>query len=279
MRVHSIRWLAIGLGLSIAAAQAPRPDVKGSQDHPLLTRMPNYYIESYVAQDFASERYSQEKIGKPQYTAEGKRTYIRYWIQPGATAPAALQIVRNYENALKSIGAVITWTSPYNVHAVVERGGRRTWVRVGVPESRYYELAVVEEQALRQEVVANAAVLQQGIQDSGHAAVYGIHFDTGKAVIKAESEPALKEVAGLLEKNPTLKLHIVGHTDSTGDFSQNMKLSEERAGAVLSALVSRYKINPARLRASGAGPLAPVASNRSEEGKASNRRVELVEQD
>ena len=131
---------------------------------------------------------------------------------------------------------------------------------------------------MRQDVQAHAATWMQSLSNTGHTAVYGVHFDTDQSVIKPESEPALKEMADLLAKNPALKLHVVGHTDSTGDFAHNMKLSEARAAAVVQALVARYKVAPQRLRASGAGPLAPVASNRTEEGKAKNRRVELVEQ-
>ena len=115
------------------------------------------------------------------------------------------------------------------------------------------------------------------INTTGHAAVYGIYFDTDKADIRPESEPTLEEITKLLSKDGSLKLYLVGHTDSTGEFAHNMKLSEARANAVMNALVSKHAIPAARLRAYGVGPLAPVASNRNEEGRAKNRRVELVE--
>lgn len=276
-----IAWLTAVLcliGAPLCPAQKQEPDVKGSKDHPLLSRMPGYSIETYDVADFGSETFSQETIGLSRYKAEGRKTYIRYWIQPGVTPPSNLQIIRNYENALKSIGAVITWVSPYNVHARLERNGKRAWVKVGLSDPRSYMLTVIEEQPLQQQVQANADAWMSDIAATGHAAVYGIYFDTDQAVIKPESEPALKEIAALLEKNPSLKVHLVGHTDSTGSFAHNMQLSEARAAAVVQALTARYKVNPSRLRASGAGPLAPVASNRTEEGKAKNRRVELVEQ-
>jgi len=115
------------------------------------------------------------------------------------------------------------------------------------------------------------------INTTGHAAVYGIYFDTDKAHIKPESEPTLEEITKLLRKDERLKLYLVGHTDSTGEFAHNIKLSEARANAVMNALVSKQGIPAARLKAYGVGPLAPVASNRSEDGRAQNRRVELVE--
>ena len=114
--------------------------------------------------------------------------------------------------------------------------------------------------------------------DTGKAAVYGIYFDTGKAEIKPESEPALKEIAKLLQADPKLKLYVVGHTDNSGGLDYNMKLSKDRADAVVKALTGKYGIAASRLSAFGVGPLAPVASNQTEEGRAKNRRVELVAQ-
>jgi len=116
------------------------------------------------------------------------------------------------------------------------------------------------------------------IQTTGHASIYGIYFDFNKADIKPESEPALKKIARLLRQNPDLKLYVVGHTDSAGRLEYNMKLSKARANAVMNELTTKYKISAGRLKAYGVGPLAPVASNKTDEGRAKNRRVELVEQ-
>jgi outer membrane protein OmpA-like peptidoglycan-associated protein len=126
--------------------------------------------------------------------------------------------------------------------------------------------------------VADAAALGNDIGATGHAAVYGINFDTGKSTIKPESAQALGEIAKLLTADPSLKVFVVGHTDNVGGVDSNLKLSQDRAEAVLQALVRDHGIASARLRASGCGPFAPVASNDSEEGRAKNRRVELVKQ-
>ncbi len=271
--------LALVFLLAAAPASAQqRPDVKGSQDHPLLSRMPGFYIDRYDVLEFGEETFNQDSIGKPRYTAKGRKTTIRYWNQPDAAHPGNIRIIANYANALGAAGAVVTWKSPYFLHARIERGAKRAWVKVDATDSRSYTLTVLEEQEMKQEVVADASALFRDISDTGHVAVYGIYFDTNRAEIRPESEPALKEIAAMLAGNPALKLHLVGHTDNTGDFAYNMKLSEARAAAVLQALVTQYRIQPSRLRASGAGPLAPVASNRTEEGRARNRRVELVEQ-
>ncbi len=95
--------------------------------------------------------------------------------------------------------------------------------------------------------------------------------------MKPESEAALKEVAKLLSSDPGLKLLVVGHTDSVGQLEANMKLSQARAEAVVQALTKTYSVAATRLKALGAGPIAPAATNRTEEGRAKNRRVELVE--
>ncbi|MHC2994054.1 MAG: DUF4892 domain-containing protein [Candidatus Atribacteria bacterium] len=127
-------------------------------------------------------------------------------------------------------------------------------------------------------VTVNADALAKDIARTGHVAIYGIYFDTGKADLKPESEPVLKEIAKLLQQNPKLKLYVVGHTDNVGDLTYNMKLSQARAGAVVEEFVSKYGVDAKRLKAHGVGPLSPVVSNNTEEGRAKNRRVELVEQ-
>jgi len=128
---------------------------------------------------------------------------------------------------------------------------------------------------MKQDLVS-ADTWRDEIQATGHAAVYGIYFDTDKAELTPDSDLALQEIAALLKKNNALSLRVVGHTDSTGDFAHNVALSEARAKTVVTALSTRFGIVAARLSAHGVGPLAPVASNETEEGRARNRRVELV---
>lgn len=141
------------------------------------------------------------------------------------------------------------------------------------------QLDVIEVKPMEIGLVrVNADALAKDITRTGHVAIYGIYFDTGKADVRPESEPVLKEIAKLLQQNPKLKLYVVGHTDNVGDSTYNMKLSQARAHAVVKVLVSNYGVEANRLKAHGVGPLAPVASNKTEEGRAKNRRVELVGQ-
>ena len=139
-----------------------------------------------------------------------------------------------------------------------------------------YTLVIVEVQKMQQDVVANADALKSGLADSGHVEVPGIFFDTAKSVLKPESDAALNEIAKLLQANPALKVWVVGHTDAVGSPDSNMALSNARAASVIQALTQKNGIDAKRLAPFGAGPYAPVASNDSEEGRAKNRRVELV---
>ena len=134
-------------------------------------------------------------------------------------------------------------------------------------------VAVVGEIANK---MVDAAAMAKGLGEKGHIALYGIYFDTDKATIKPESAPTLAEMAKLLQGQPALNVFIVGHTDSQGSYEHNMTLSRQRAEAVAAALVTSYRIAKARLYTAGVGYLSPVGSNASDDGRALNRRVELV---
>jgi OmpA-OmpF porin, OOP family len=125
-------------------------------------------------------------------------------------------------------------------------------------------------------VVVSASDISRGLETSGRVALYGILFDTNKSEIKPESRPALDEIAKYLHANPNVKLDVVGHTDNIGSYDSNLDLSRARAAGVVRALVNEWNINPQRLRASGVGFLAPIASNANDDGRTKNRRVELL---
>lgn len=136
---------------------------------------------------------------------------------------------------------------------------------------------VVEVEAVETGMVS-AENISKGIQTEGHFAVYDILFETGKSDIKPESDAALKSIAEFMKANPDKKYYIVGHTDNVGNFAANKTLSENRAKAVMNELITKYAVDPNQLSAHGVSSLVPVTSNNSAEGKAKNRRVEIVEQ-
>ena len=125
-------------------------------------------------------------------------------------------------------------------------------------------------------VTVSAAEMAGAIEGSGSVAVYGILFDFNQAVVRAESEPALGEIAKYLTGAPQAKVLIVGHTDNVGSYAFNLDLSQRRAAAVVDALASRYRIARERITPIGVSFASPVASNRDESGRAKNRRVALV---
>jgi outer membrane protein OmpA-like peptidoglycan-associated protein len=159
-----------------------------------------------------------------------------------------------------------------------QEGGRETYAAVLVSRNNddvYAQLTIAVVGALENKMV-DAAAMGKGLAEKGHIALYGIYFDTDKAAIKPESRPTLEEIAKLLRGQPQLNVVIVGHTDSQGAYDYNMDLSRRRAEAIAADLTARYGIARARLRTAGVGFLAPVGSNASEDGRALNRRVELV---
>ncbi len=142
----------------------------------------------------------------------------------------------------------------------------------------YVQLDVITTQPMDVGLqVVPAEQIKKGIEQEGYVAIYGILFDTDKAVIREDSRPALDEIAKLLKETPSLDLHVVGHTDDQGTLEYNLDLSKRRAEAVVQELVTKYEIAPRRLEAHGLAFLAPKASNATPEGRQKNRRVELVE--
>lgn len=136
---------------------------------------------------------------------------------------------------------------------------------------------VVEMKAMEQKMVTvKAEEMVQAINTQGRVALYGLYFDTAKADVKPESRDTLEQMARLLKNASKLRLLVVGHTDNVGEFSNNMDLSRRRAESVISALVNQYKVDRKRLTPVGVSFASPVASNDTEDGKAKNRRVELV---
>jgi len=259
-------------------SQKPPQDAKGSQDHPLVTRMPGYYITHYKALDFDQFTPILVGAGRQKITWEGKKFVIAYSAIDRTANISNLQVVRNHENALKSIGGTVINSDNMRMTAEIRKGDALTGVHVRTANGgKEYEITIVETKPMRQDVVADAAAMGRDITSTGKTVIYGVHFDTGKATIKPESEPALTEMAKLLQGTPALNVYIVGHTDSVGTLESNLKLSADRADAVVKALAAKG-IAAGRMKAAGVGPYSPVSTNQTEDGKAQNRRVELVEQ-
>ena len=270
--------LFIFFGLVAATPSfAGHADAANCKDHPLINRLPDYWIESCTLKQFDAYGFMVGK-GKP-VQVEGQFTNIRYQPPAGLTTkPSTLQVLRNVENAVKQVGGTVVATDSSKETLKLVKDGKELWIEAWADYTGKYILTIVEKAAMAQQLVANADAFANSLKTTGHIAVEGIYFDTAKAELKQESSAAITEVAKLLKGDASLKLYVVGHTDNAGALEGNMKLSQDRAQSVVQALVKAHGIAIARLKAYGSGPYAPVASNDTEEGRAKNRRVELVKQ-
>jgi OOP family OmpA-OmpF porin len=256
--------------LCLAQAKPPQ-DKKGCKDSPLISRFPGSVISA--CEDSADKTFDFSMPGASSKTVEGEYHYLEYRSPESATNP---QIERNISTALRSAGYAIVYEAQFHNKFVAQMG--KTWIQMEVSSNGEIWEHTVTEIKLTQDMVANAAALTTGLSANGHIVVNGILFDTAKADVKPESKPALDEVAKMLKENASLKVYVVGHTDNVGALAGNVDLSKRRAAAVVQELTAKYGVAAARLVPYGDGPYAPIASNDSEDGRALNRRVELVKQ-
>ncbi len=258
-------------------------DAENCKDHPMFNRFPNFHINScefreFDAYEFPLENSTDDNIKKQR--VEGKYYVYNYYLNEGATQPSGLQIYRNYEAALKKINATIVAKvyeqgNSYNfLCAKIVKGNNETWVRIDASDGAIneYTMTILEAASMEQVIQANDMIA--ALNTNGFIAL-DILFDTGKSNIKAESQAIIDEIFKMLNENKAIKVSIEGHTDNVGDAAANKKLSEARARAVMDALIAKG-INKERLSSVGWGQERPVADNRTEEGRAKNRRVEIV---
>ncbi|BCD68334.1 OmpA family protein [Nitratiruptor sp. YY09-18] len=298
--------------LAVVPLQAKEP----GKDHPLISRFPGSKMTYYEQKEFDQLQVLHCPTSKLLHDIKkcqiepivGKVTRIKYRTPKKRSA---FEIYMNYLEALQNGGYTITanlqtkgvrsfvkdkarFDSGYpDLMDLSERESDHFYIgavnndktaHIMVYVGEGYEgrqggvaIGVVEKRAMQRGLVTAKAIANK-LQAQGHIPIYGIYFDFDKAIIKPESEPTLKEIAKFLQENPKTKVYIVGHTDNQGKFAYNMKLSQKRADAVRDRLISRYHIDPTRIRSYGVGPLCPVATNQTEIGRAKNRRVELVKQ-
>lgn len=215
-----------------------------------------------------------------------------------------LEFHKNYENAIKELGGVKISAAQWTPENLAKAGGEETvlkysysaapapdylhetylirssdkeyWIEIStgaIPLHGY--VVVLEKQAMKQSLkFLDAAAMKKAIDETGRVALH-INFDVDKATLRPDAQPVMDEINKLLSGDPSLKLSIEGHTDSTGSAEHNRQLSTARARSVMGALIG-LGIDPSRLKSSGFGPDKPVADNATEDGRAKNRRVELV---
>jgi outer membrane protein OmpA-like peptidoglycan-associated protein len=255
--------------------------------------------ESDFAKDVPFDRYELFD-GTKIVPVEGRLTTI---VAEGKGASAE-EILRTYETLVTGMGGVKLYegsdvrhvkATPRLAYADKRHRNGFTADRLGVymlrtPESEIwfeayfsphlkkgdqYFLTVVERQPLAMRAsLLPAEEMKRELDAKGHVALY-INFDFNRADIRPDSQPIVDEVVKLLEDNPGLSLTVEGHTDNVGAPDYNKRLSDDRARSVVTALTAKG-IEAGRLKTAGFGQEKPIADNGTEEGRAKNRRVELV---
>ena len=243
--------------------------------------MPGFTI--YDAEDTEFDSYNFFN-GKNCTTVEGKKYRRTYSLKEDAQKSSVIQIMRNYSNAVKSMGGTVIYDgAPQNAECAennglnlvvgkVVREGNEMWAEIASLGGDDYYLTIVIKELMKQDVSASS--MFEALNRDGHIALY-INFDTGKSIIRDESKPIIEQVIQMMKSNPDLKIGVEGHTDNVGTPASNKTLSVARAKSVVSAIVGQG-ISADRLSPAGFGQDMPKADNSSEEGRARNRRVELV---
>ncbi len=266
--------------LLILCSKAFSQDIEGCKEHPMFPNRMSNYILSECTNNFDAVDFNLAAGGSKMVTKEGTKTTLRYDFntESGQQKPSVLQIFRNYENAAKKIGGSTVFLSVGEITAVfkiMKKGKEAAWVKVetgGDNSNDFYILYIVELELMNQEITSTDMLT--ALNTDGRIALY-INFDTGKSDIKPESQKIIDQIAEMLTANLSLKISVEGHTDNVGTPSSNKILSENRAKAVMNACLSKG-IDKNRIAAIGWGQDKPIAENTTEEGKARNRRVEIV---
>jgi OmpA-OmpF porin, OOP family len=308
-------------------------DVKGSPDHPMVSRYAGAILIGHNVRKFDEFIIPLGTVNQAGTTVEpakrqrveGTVTRILY-VAPAERSP--LEIMRNYELELQKGGFQTIYTCAgaqcsavnnfarflYPVEKQLRQSGSISQDALAYPGNQRYlaakrsrpegdvyvsvyvainQLAVHRETANRPiilldviesvpietgMVTVDAAAMAKDISSTGSVTLYGIYFDTDKTDVKPESQPTLQEIAKLLKQDASLRLYVVGHTDNVGTYDHNLDLSQRRAAAVVRELTTKSGVAAAQLRPAGVGMLSPIAPNDNEQGRAKNRRVELVKQ-
>ena len=267
MKKLIISFAVMLISISTSMAQ----DAEGCKDHPFFTRMPNFYIESCSQSFDKLEYYVSDEATN---TKEGELTKISYSFPDDATlkAPSPLQIIKNYENAIIKLGGKKIYVNDHDLTYSLKKNSKEYIICVAMNGNIMHELRVLDIALMKQEITANDIL--DALNKDGYIAL-NILFDIGKSTIQNESLPVIDQIFELMKSNSTLKISIEGHTDNTGDAASNKKLSNDRAKAVMDAIIAKG-IDKTRMAFVGWGQEKPVADNRTEEGRAQNRRVEIV---
>jgi len=275
--------VATSFVLLSASAPALSNDAVPAKDYPGVGRIRGYVAQAYEVKRFETLEFQL----KGQTTrAEGRRIYGSYTCTPDATVEceSVLEVQKEFASVLKNLGGEIVVEDPAsaapNGHLIGRFGANGQTVYLDVRpwnDGAGYDLTILEERDFEPSMTttqAAGAELKDVLGKNGKAVIH-IKFDFDKAVLRPDAAPIIQQVATILQAAPSMKLEIDGHTDGIGNEAHNKVLSKARADAVLGAIQSAG-IPATRLSSVGFGSSAPVGDNATSEGRAQNRRVELI---
>lgn len=268
MKNFIIAFIVMLISITSIVAQ----DADGCKEHPFFSRMPNFFI-SDCSQKF--DKLDYYDANGEIASKEGELTIISYSFpdDESLNVPSQLQVIRNYENAITKLGGKKIYVDKQNLTYSLKKNSKEYIICIEMTNANIiHKLYVLEVGLMVQEITANEML--DALNKDGYIAL-NILFETGKSAIQKESFPIVDQIYELMKSNTSLKVSVEGHTDNLGDAASNKKLSNDRAKAIMDALIAKG-IDETRLSSIGWGQEKPVGDNRTDEGRTKNRRVEIV---
>lgn len=251
-------------------------------EHPVVKPMPGSILKAKISkkQNYSTFKFRVKEGNKVSSVEKGGQYWeLRYEFRDADgkidRTISRAEVIGNYVAAVKEKGgAILSQGSNFLVFSVPRQDGGKSWVKL-TSNAGNYVLSVIDEKALEPVLSFGAEELKLALDADGRVAVYGINFAVNEAFLQLGAEDVIKEFVKLLQSYPDLKIEIQGHTDNTGAAEHNLQLSKRRADTVKQYMLL-FGLDSSRMVAQGYGMNNPVADNNTEEGRAQNRRVELV---
>lgn len=277
-----MKILFVFLPIVMLMFQYPTLALSKAEEHPIIKPMPRSQLVPAQSREkkYASYQFRIKKGKKTdRVEKKGKYWHLRYSIKDANgkidKSVSREEIVQNYKEAASEKGGSVLYDGGYLMTFTLKRkDGGTTWAFLSAGNGSY-NLDIIDEVAFKKQLTFGADEMKSALDKEGRVAIYGIHFDIDRAALKLGAEKVLIEIVKLMKNNPDLKIEIQGHTDNTGSADHNLGLSTRRSETVQKFLII-YGIEAYRMVPKGYGEEKPVASNDTEEGRAMNRRVELI---
>jgi len=274
--MKNVLFILLAFNTMLAVAQTDKPGCK-EVEPTYMNRMPGFYLFSCEFSEYKDVEFFYYGLdgNSVRVRKAGEYRRLSYAKDKNETRKVSGDQIRlNYANAVIKIKGKSL--SNNNAFYSFSNNGNEVFMKIDDAvdsDDQGFLITIIEVKSMKQDIVMT---MQEAIESDGKATIYGILFDVAKSTIKPESDVALKQITDYLNKFPEVKIIIVGHTDITGSFQSNITLSKERAESIKTYLITNGKIDKSRLQSDGVGPLCPVSTNSTDDGRKLNRRVEIV---